>query len=767
MPLVQAEPSRASSPDAPFRPDVRAVVCIPLYGAHDAFVQCLRSVLAHTPVDVPILVADDAGPDPASRAWLEDLHARGVIAHDVHWSRAERNGGFVANANRAIAIAAPADVVLVNSDVVVAAGWFDGLREAAYSDTQVATATALTNHGSIVSVPFRNTPLPALPQDVTLDDAAARIRAASRRLYPELPTAVGHCLYLRRDALELVGAFDEAFSPGYGEEVDFSQRCLRVGLRHVLADDVLVLHHGQASLGVDGGRNPLQDEHEQIIRARYPYYRAAVEAAEQDEHGPLGRALQIASRAITTLRVTIDGRCLSGSTTGTQVHTLELIGALWRTKRARIRVLVGWDLSAPARDAIAAMPGIELLAAEDLDESVPVDDVVHRPYQVTGQVDIRMLLSLGRRIVLTHQDLIAFRNPSYFPDSGVWLAYRELTREALAIADRVLFFSEHAAQDAHREGLVPSDQAQVVHIGVDHQCVPHAAGTAPPATAGLDGRPFLVVLGTDMHHKNRPFALELFERLRSVHGWDGQLVLAGPRVAHGSSAGSEAAWATAHPEAARHVVQMAAVSDPVKAWLLSEAAAVLYPTTYEGFGLLPFEAATAGTPCFFAPIASLRELAPEAATIVPWDVDASASAVHATLSDPQRVARIVAAVRAAAVDLTWDRSGAALVDAYDETLAAPVTAARATRDAELVRDARYWALRHDIGPTGMALVEPNVGLLPLSSQRLIAALTRRRLTRAPLVALLNGVHWLLVRGRALPPYDPMAAAAKERAEKPA
>ena len=41
--------------------------------------------------------------------------------------------------------------------------------------------------------------------------------------------------------------------------------------------------------------------------------------------------------------------------------------------------------------------------------------------------------------------------------------------------------------------------------------------------------------GTDFHHKNRVFALRMLERLRSSQGWEGMLVLAGPKVAHGSS----------------------------------------------------------------------------------------------------------------------------------------------------------------------------------------------------------------------------------------
>src|SRR4051794_4645799 len=200
------------------RLDVRrgdAVVCIPLYGAHDLFVRCLRSVLAHTPAAVPILVADDNGPDPTSRSWADALpHER-----DVLWLRQPENLGFVGNCNAAFAIAAPADVVLLNSDCEVGEGWFEGLRDAAHSDSTIATATALSNHATILSVPFRNHPSPQLPKQLTFDDAAARVRAASPRLRPRIPTAIGHCVYVRREAIDLTAGFDPAFAPAYGEEV--------------------------------------------------------------------------------------------------------------------------------------------------------------------------------------------------------------------------------------------------------------------------------------------------------------------------------------------------------------------------------------------------------------------------------------------------------------------------------------------------------------------------------------------------------------------
>jgi len=273
------------------------LVCIPLFGAHEQFVTCLDRVLAHSPERVPILIADDQTPDPRSREYAERLVAASRRA--VYWHRNRSNVGFVENVNQVFEMGGDADVVVVNSDVEVAAGWLEGLTGAAGSGPGVATVTVLTNHGTIVSVPERNTPSPGLPAGVDLDRAAARVRTASERLRPVLPTAIGHCMLITRAALDAVGGFDLAFSPGYGEEVDFSRRCVAAGMRNVLADDVLVLHHGSSSFGAISGRDELQQAHELLIAERYPDYHPEVVAAAGDEHSDLARALRTASAQIT------------------------------------------------------------------------------------------------------------------------------------------------------------------------------------------------------------------------------------------------------------------------------------------------------------------------------------------------------------------------------------------------------------------------------------------------------------------------------------
>ena len=389
----------------------------------------------------------------------------------------------------------------------------------------MATASTLSNHGTILTVPDIWDPQPTPPPGLSITETDARIARASPRLYPRIPTGVGHCLYIRRSALDLVGGFDDAFSPGYGEEVDFCQRCLARGLRHVVADDLYVFHRGAGSFG--GTRSARQLANEAELNRRYPYYAKAVHEAATSQSIPLARTLAAARLAIGDLSVTIDGSSLGSTLTGTQVLALELAGALARRPGVRLRVTVPRALGDRAREILDGL-GVERIWHDEVDDDIEPSDIVHRPYQVTTPRDLLLMPRLGRRIVLTQLDSIAYHNPAYFGDYDDWRGYRELARQALAFADRVVFCSPHARDDSLAEDLVDEERAVLVPLGIDHQVV--APEGEPVAPAGVQGRPFLLCLGTDFLHKNHPFAFKLFERLREHHGFGGRLVLAGPNA---------------------------------------------------------------------------------------------------------------------------------------------------------------------------------------------------------------------------------------------
>jgi hypothetical protein len=143
------------------------------------------------------------------------------------------------------------DVVLLNSDTEVANDWLDRLHACAYGAADVATVTPFSNNATICSYPFEGWD-GRIPGTLGLAALDRIFAAANARRTVDLPTAVGFCMYIRRDALDALGLFDaDRFGRGYGEENDFCMRALKAGRRNVLAGDVFVFHEGSVSFSED------------------------------------------------------------------------------------------------------------------------------------------------------------------------------------------------------------------------------------------------------------------------------------------------------------------------------------------------------------------------------------------------------------------------------------------------------------------------------------------------------------------------------------
>jgi len=245
-------------------------VIVPVYDAADDVARCLDSLAATLTPGVEVLLIDDASPDRRIAPLLQRTLAR----PGPRWRRLTNpeNLGFVATANRGFA-ATQGDIVLLNSDTQVTSGWLDRLVTCAASDPRIATITPFTNNGEIASFPefCRPNPWPSDPERI-----ARACVAAGPPSYPDIPTAVGFCMYIRRAALDKIGPFDPIFGRGYGEENDFSRRAAARGWRNVLCDDAYVAHRGNASfglLGLKADRAALD-----LVTARHPDYRDLVSA---------------------------------------------------------------------------------------------------------------------------------------------------------------------------------------------------------------------------------------------------------------------------------------------------------------------------------------------------------------------------------------------------------------------------------------------------------------------------------------------------------
>ncbi|TAD86640.1 MAG: glycosyltransferase [Alphaproteobacteria bacterium] len=226
----------------------RISVVMPVYGGPTDTATAIESVLAaggERPFR--LIIVDDASPDPLITKYLDALDRRGDPR--VTMIRCQTNGGFSRAVNLGMLAAGTDDVVLLNSDTEVQAGWLDRLAAVAASDPTIGTVTPISNNAEICSIPkicqSRAVRRDSWPAEI--DRVAAAVNGSAAI---DVPVAVGFCMFIRRACLLSVGLFDaETWGRGYGEEVDFCLKADARGWRHVAAPGVFVFHSGGTSFG--------------------------------------------------------------------------------------------------------------------------------------------------------------------------------------------------------------------------------------------------------------------------------------------------------------------------------------------------------------------------------------------------------------------------------------------------------------------------------------------------------------------------------------
>ena len=247
--------------------DVKADIIIPIYNAFEFTKKCIETVIENTDFKTHTLVlVNDKSSDekilPMLQKFVEDYSDLNIDLIDN-----KENQGFVKSVNIGMNHSKN-DVVLLNSDTEVTKNWLNKMIETAYVSNNVATVTPLSNNATLASIPNfleENN----LPNYITLEEYAKVVEECSYKAYPELTTAHGFCMYIRRDAIEKVGLFDsDTFGKGYGEENDFSYRCIKNGLVNLLCDNTFIYHKGTQSFTEE--KEELAKSHWEILKEKYP-----------------------------------------------------------------------------------------------------------------------------------------------------------------------------------------------------------------------------------------------------------------------------------------------------------------------------------------------------------------------------------------------------------------------------------------------------------------------------------------------------------------
>ncbi len=332
-------------------------------------------------------------------------------------------------------------------------------------------------------------------------------------------------------------------------------------------------------------------------------------------------------------------RAATGQRTGTEGYALHLIRALIPLAAERGHTLRLYFNEAPAPDLFPAAPHVvstviplrrmwtHARLGHELRSRPP--DVFFTPAHV---------IPAGIRCpaVATVHDLGYERLPEAHPRRQ--LAYlRWSTRHNARVARRVIADSQATADDLTALYATVPAKIAVVYPGADpdlRRVDDPAAIAVVMAKYGIDS-PYLLYLGTLQPRKNLVRLVEAFA-LSGLHKDGYALILAGR--AGWLAAPLLAAVRALPPAVQAHVVLPGYVEEADKAALLSGAAALVFPSLYEGFGFPVLEAMACGVPVLCANTSSLPEVAGDAALRVdPLDTAALAEGLQRlTADDPLR-----------------------------------------------------------------------------------------------------------------------------------
>ena len=246
-------------------------IIVPIYNAYEYTIECIESVKKNTNlIENRLILINDKSPDSRISSMLKEYEAENIIVIEN-----EENLGFVKTVNKGMMFSKENDVILLNSDTEVTKNWLEKMKECAYSNEYIATVTPFTNNGTLCSIPnFLEDN--ELPSNMTLDEYADLVERCSDKKFPQLSTANGFCMYIKRSALEEVGFFDaETFEKGYGEENDFCYRALNYGYTNNLCDNTFIYHKGSQSFTKENltvTRAQVIEDHIKKLDNKHPIY---------------------------------------------------------------------------------------------------------------------------------------------------------------------------------------------------------------------------------------------------------------------------------------------------------------------------------------------------------------------------------------------------------------------------------------------------------------------------------------------------------------
>lgn len=373
------------------------------------------------------------------------------------------------------------------------------------------------------------------------------------------------------------------------------------------------------------------------------------------------------------VRVAINAISDLTSKYGSYVYLIELSRILARSEGIDLLLLVG-------RGATQSLP--DDLRSKAYEVPIPasrsywqafyhkqIEDVLLRE-----KVDVYHLpntLPFFRKVVPTVVSIhdladLRLRKYGFFRTKYRWL----INYSAAKVADRVLTLSENSKEDLNVLLRVPKEKVTVTFAGVDKRfrLLDRATCKERVRRAYHIDSHYLLAPGGLSRNKNIVNLVAAFSQLKLSHP-DISLVLTG----YGSESERRDIVRQSSALGLKDSVILTGYVDVDQMpFLYGACSVVVYPSSYEGFGLPAVEAMASGRPLVVSNASSLPEVTGDAALLVdPNDPSAIASATRRLLDDKVLCDVLISRGLVRARSFTWEQAGDRVSEVYRELVRNP------------------------------------------------------------------------------------------------
>ncbi|VCU69465.1 Capsular glucan synthase [Pigmentiphaga humi] len=273
--------------------------------------------------------------------------------------------------------------------------------------------------------------------------------------------------------------------------------------------------------------------------------------------------------------------------------------------------------------------------------------------------------------VATVHDAIPLQFP-HWASARLRLLKNVVMKRMIRRADLFVSVSHFARAELEEFFGLPPDRVRTVHCGIaDEWLQPLLGGENVLSSRGLRPRGYFLFVGGLQPRKNVDRLVQAHRSLPEHLRREFPLVVVGRMGwrCEDTAATLSRAQATGEP-----LIWLDDVEDfATLRHLYRGAAALTFPSLYEGFGLPVLEAFASETPVITSNASSLPEVAGEAALLVdPFSVDEIAGAMLRIVDDPALAEQLRVQGRQRVAQFSWRRTAAALLPIYREVTARPV-----------------------------------------------------------------------------------------------